>query len=80
MCSMLSLKFPANLVNQVQSPDYKSYQTMKYVAVARNTQTNDADLRSLQNLLRKLLQGQNNHLTRRHFNPETIFDVVKIHF
>ena len=50
---------------------------MKYVAVARNTQTNDADLRSLQNLLRKLLQGQNNHFMKRHFNQETISDVLK---
>ena len=50
---------------------------MKYVAVARNTQTNDPDLRSLQNLLRKLLQGQNNHFMKRHFNQETISDVVK---
>ena len=49
---------------------------MKYVAVARNTQTNDADLRSLQNLLRKLLQGQNNHLTRRHFNQHFLWGKV----
>ena len=49
---------------------------MKYVAVARNTQTNDADLRSLQNLLRKLLQGQNNHLARRHFNQRFLWGKV----
>ena len=49
---------------------------MKYVAVARNTQTNDADLRSLQNLLRKLLQGQNNHLTGRHFNQHFLWGKV----
>ena len=56
---------------------------MKYVAVARNTQTNDADLRSLQNLLRKLLQGQNNHLTRRHFNQHFFWGKnapAQIHF
>ena len=57
---------------------------MKYVAVARNTQTNDADLRSLQNLLRKLLQGQNNHLTRRHFNQHFLWGKLcapaQIHF
>ena len=76
MCSILSFKFPANLLNRMQSTDYKSYQTMKYVAVARNTQTNDADLRSLQNLLRKLLQGQNNHLTRRHFNQHFLWGKV----
>ena len=68
---------------ECKSTYYKSYQTMKYVAVARNTQTNDADLRSLQNLLRKLLQGQNNHLTRRHFNQHFFWGKnapAQIHF
>ena len=82
-CSISSVSFPANLLNRMQSTGYKSDQTMIYDAVARNTQTNDADLRSLQNLLRKLLQGQNNHLTRRHFNQHFFWGKnapAQIHF